>query len=154
MSREILFKGFHESFAGSAKIYLNNKWIIGEWIEGSLIIAENFCCILEQVEPEIRYDYPYLDGGLGTIDGKAITVIPKTISQFTGLTDVNNQKIWENDIVLAHDNLGSFTAQVRWCEEHAQFVLGKAAFCLGDFDYFEREVVGNIFDGSVTNGKM
>ena len=146
MSRQILFKGFHESSIGTEKIYLNGEWIVGEWVEGSLIVAEDFCCILETSYVD-RFDYPYLDSDLGIIDGKAITVIPETISQFTGLTDVNDQKIWENDIVLVHDNLGSFTAQVRWCEEHAQFVLGKAAFCLGNFDYFEREVVGNIFDG-------
>lgn len=51
----------------------------GKWVYGSLIQAENFCCILESEEDVHPMDYPYLDGDLGIIDGKATPVDPDSI---------------------------------------------------------------------------
>jgi hypothetical protein len=45
-------------------------------------------------------DYPYLDNGLGYIDGRATPVNPETVGQYTGLT-VPSGKIFEHDIVTA-----------------------------------------------------
>lgn len=83
MIREILFRG---------KRIDNN-----EWIEGSLILISNkaFIVKIENVIVDIN------DLGYITRDEFIyIEVYPETIGQFTGLLDKNNNKIFEDDIVL------------------------------------------------------
>lgn len=150
MNREILFK---------AKRIDN-----GEWVEGQ---------------------YAYITNPL-TEDGKPIKhlicngtnifndlIDPETLCQYTGLTDKNGKKIWENDILRGHKNdndlarvvFGEFnvidaeTLEVvdRVIGWHTEVIetdtLSKCEpFCLpmplSDF-YIERsefEVIGNIFD--------
>ena len=72
MSREILFK---------AKRKDNGKWVEG------YLMDENYINV-----PFKDYD------ACGRFDDP-VEIAPDTICQYTGLTDKNGRKIWENDIV-------------------------------------------------------
>ena len=85
MNREILFK---------AKDKETN-----EWIEGTPITAENG---VTYIAKSVQFSV-LLSGNAGplcnTLAGDFYSVIPETVSQFTGLYDKNGVRIWENDIV-------------------------------------------------------
>ena len=80
-------------------------------------------------------------------------VIPKTVGQYTGLTDKNNNKIFENDILEGdlEDNLdpgAKWRSIVVW-GTFGWMCKGRQCIPMDEFDILEGEVIGNIFDNSL-----
>ena len=125
--REILFRG---------------KTEFNTWVTGSLIQVSNYCCILSEDNGE-NYNYPYLDGELGTIDGMATPIQPETIGQYTGLTDKNGTKIFEGDIIKIGNKI-RFVFFGAAAYRHTNF--GEYASDLTIKDANNCEVIGNIHD--------
>ena len=125
--REILFKA--------------KRWDNKEWVEGSLItldadsgyyfISEPYTGASTLPVRDLIYNHTHL------IDAK-------TICQYTGLTDKNGNKIWENDIVRLDEDLYIVT----WEEDDAMFALED----VGLIESFKNadskwcEVIGNKID--------
>lgn len=127
-------------------VFRGRKTHSHEWAEGSLITADNFTAILEAEDKVHPMDYPYLDGDLGTIDGKATPVEPETVGQFTGLIDKNGQKVFEGDMVVSYDLFGSVDACgiVNWNDLFCAWHIGKNSMYGNRIATYE--VIGNIHD--------
>lgn len=113
--KELLFKGFCPD---------TQTWVFG--------LPYESCGVINKLRVREDFDYFF---AYTTYD-----IIPETLCQFTGRYDMHGEKIFENDIVTACDNNGSFTAKVQWSDSLAQFVFYGLPFGIGEFADFEMEV--------------
>lgn len=128
MNREILFK---------AKRIDN-----GEWIEGYYVFCRKHHYILPILTETIGYDER---------ENEWIEIAPDTLCQYTGLTDKNDKKIWENDI-LTRDGYWDIRIEfengafmVRNADK-VQYINRVTCTPISIFDINAYEVIGNIFD--------
>lgn len=130
--REILFRG---------------KDIDGKWVEG--------CCVVDEMDTNKVYiGYIFGSEGRQPHDVDVALVDPKTVCQYTGLTDKNGRKIFAGDIVkVLYTNGqedGGDVTEVKYSEKSASFSPWDWEYdCDGCDLYFhikEIEIVGNAFD--------
>lgn len=128
--REILFKAKTKVIAGYD---YNNGKDDGEWVKGYLY-DDIGCWQISQFEFS-RADYVSYE------------VDPETICQYTGMTDINDNKIFENDII----QMDGYYYYVKYNDDIAAFVICDIDGDLEESDFADWyhgsvEVVGNIFN--------
>lgn len=127
--REILFRGKRKDN--------------GEWVEGYFCrryfpeLPHDRCVIQYKTESTKEWRPAYM----------VAEVIPKTVGQYTGLSDKNGKKIFEGDIVT---NPKGDIGRVTWYEEHCAFMIysitENKVYWLFDNDFSLIEIIGNIHD--------
>ena len=120
----------------------------GEWVQGSYVYAfcENTKIPIVGVMGENNW--------IVEENGNMIPIDKNTLCQYTGMTDKNGQKIWENDILVAH-----LDENYPEDETYEQVIWHESGFCtmeknstdcepLDGFDTRYFAVCGNIFDNA------
>ena len=136
MNREIIFK---------AKRKDNGEWVEGcliiDYVSGQYFIHQNGNSVNESQKI----------GEEGCLRFLAFEIDPNTLCQYTGITDKNGEKIWENDIIdTFEESSKEFLRNVVKFEDGC-FKVFKKHYLSMHMDSYEKtdlKVVGNIFDNA------
>lgn len=142
--REILFKAKRANWRELPK----EEW----WIEGDLI-HEPYGTVIQYYEDEIKDKRNCAKANKK--NRIKVVVDPETVCEYTGLTDKNGRKIFENDICK-----GTFLPTERLTRKfRISYTSLKCRFSVADLDRgitepigayinynYKTEVIGNIFD--------
>lgn len=138
--REILFK---------AKRIDNGEWIIGSLIQTPYLGSMRSWISSEQDDKtRLRSISTY------QAEWRAFEVKTDTVCQYTGLTDKNGQKIWENDVVAYWDTYSTengyaeadCVGKVIWDNETLSFQVTERLSAESYEVLDECSVIGNVFD--------
>lgn len=144
MNRQILFRGKRIIEPIKIDRYAPNGWVYGDLIDCS----DEMYILPTDISGEMYRNRPYrfrANDFEYTI--MLAEVDPKTIGQFTGLTDKNGNKIFEGDIVKCLSlEYGYVNKEVYYAEDRARFVLGSLGSDYDFEEYINVEVIGNIYD--------
>lgn len=116
----------------------------GEWVEGYYVYCRKRHYILPVLNKAIGFDER---------EDEWVEADPNTICQYTGLTDKNGKRIWENDICDRKEKYPEIVTYNKgdWQLDYS-YALGKEKhFCACNLGFYacERkrvEVIGNVFD--------
>lgn len=131
--REILFK---------AKRIDNGEWVEG-WILKDEVTGQYF--IHASGNSVNESDKVNEEGCLRFV---AFEVDKNTLCQYTGLTDNNGNKIWENDVVIGREG---YCGNPKIPTREIKFSVKYSGGCYRHLyisDFYEFERIGNIFDNS------
>ena len=149
MNREILFRAKPCYMGGNQPV-----WVYGTFQDiAQRRINQN---ATDNGTLETRTD----KGRIIDLYGTETEVLCDTLGQFTGMTDKNGVKIFEDDIVEVYDFTSVYASKYRgvvkmyrgsWCVEYEDSILDMVAHPRLFFDDFadrKTEVIGNIHDNS------
>ena len=135
MNREILFKAKRKDWKELPK----EQW----WVEGYYVYCRKRHYILPVLNKAIGFDER---------EDEWIEIDPDTLCQYTGLTDKNGKKIWENDILcgrLDEEYSENITYKKVVWDMNGFYTKEECSIDfepLDEFDAEHFETCGNIFD--------
>lgn len=101
----------------------------GEWVEGLLTVMWGQYHIINPDDENTAYP-----------------IDTETICQYTGLTDKDGRKIWENDILVMRYRDIKENGVVRYMTYNARFTFCDSDGAYGFDNDCDMEVIGNVFD--------